>query len=207
MVIAYEEFLTKDLGRAFEEACMYFDSANKTHLAMRRIAKRLDDLGVPYAVAGAMGMFFHGYRRFTDDVDLLVTAEGLKKVHHALVGLGYLPAFEGSRHLRDTETGVRIEFLVTGGFPGDGKPKPVSFPDPEDNVMIVDGIRVVGLPRLVELKLASGTVPHRLPDLGDVIKMIQTLNLPRELGAQINPFVREKYFELWDMVKNAPADP
>ena len=75
-------------------------------------------------------MFQHGYRRFTEDVDLLVTREGLKEIHRKLEGLGYLPPFQGSKNLRDTEHGVKIEFLVTGEFPGDGKPKPVAFPAP-----------------------------------------------------------------------------
>jgi hypothetical protein len=29
------------------------------------------------------------------------------------------------------ETGVCVEFVVAGEYPGDGKPKPVAFPDPE----------------------------------------------------------------------------
>lgn len=207
MVIAYEEFLSKNLGRAFEEACMYFDAANQTHKALRRIAERLESLGIPYAVAGAMGMFFHGYRRFTEDVDLVVTPGSLQAIHDALEGLGYVPLFQGSKNLRDAETGVRIEFLVTGGFPGDGKPKPVAFPNPAEVAVEIDGFRVVGLPRLVELKLASGTAAHRLKDLADVQEMIHTIGLPRELGSQIDASVREKYYELWDAVKNASPDP
>ena len=73
----------------------------------------------------------HGFRRLTDDVDILVTREGLKTIHEQLEGLGYVPPFTGSKNLRDTEYGVRIEFLIAGEFPGDGKPKPVAFPDPE----------------------------------------------------------------------------
>ncbi len=78
-----------------------------------------------------MALFFHGYRRFTEDVAIVVTAAGLKEIHETLEGLGYRPLFEGSRGLRDVESGLRIEFLVAGEFPGDGKPKPVSFPIPE----------------------------------------------------------------------------
>ena len=48
------------------------------------------------------------------------------------MGLGYIPPFTGSKNLRDTEHGVRIEFLIAGEFPGDGKPKPVAFPDPAE---------------------------------------------------------------------------
>jgi hypothetical protein len=59
-----------------------------------------------------------------------VTREGLQRVHESLEGRGYLPPFRGSKQLRDTDTGVRIKFLTTGDYPGDGKPKPVAFPQP-----------------------------------------------------------------------------
>src|SRR5262249_32770505 len=141
-----------------------------------RIVRRLDELNVPYAVVGAMAMFFHGYQRFTTDVDILVTREGLEEIHRRLEGLGYLPPFEGSKHLRDTESGVRIEFLTTGDYPGDGKPKPVAFPDPTQAGIEIEGIRFLKLPTLIELKLASGmTNVGRLKDLADVQELIRAL--------------------------------
>ena len=52
---------------------MHFDKENAVHKTLRKITTRLGDLGIPYALVGGMAMFFHGYRRFTEDVDLLVT--------------------------------------------------------------------------------------------------------------------------------------
>jgi hypothetical protein len=49
---------------------------------------------------------------------------------------------------------------------GDGFPKPVSFPDPQEAAVEIGGIRVITLERLIELRLASGmTAAHRLRDL------------------------------------------
>src|SRR4051812_17344046 len=127
-MIAYEERLNQDRRWARLEGSMHFERDSLVHKTLRRITKRLDELHVPYAVVGGMALFEHGYRRYTDDVDLLVTRAGLDEIHRQLEGLGYLPPFGGSKHLRDTETGVKIEFLVTGEYPGDGKPKPVAFP-------------------------------------------------------------------------------
>src|SRR5262249_48321653 len=156
-----------------------------------------------YAVVGAMAMFFHGFERFTTDVDILVRPDGLKKIHERLEGLGYLPPHAGSKHLRDTDSGVRIEFLTTGDFPGDGKPKPVAFPDPDAASVEIDGIRFLTLSALIELKLASGmTNPGRLKDLGDVQEMIRALNLPETMADQLQPFVRDKFKELWAAVQN-----
>jgi hypothetical protein len=167
----------------------------------------LDELGIPYAVAGAMAMFFHGYRRFTDDVDLLVTPQGLAELHRQLEGLGYLPPFKGSKQLRDTENGVKIEFLVTGEYPGDGNPKPVAFPNPEQASIELQGIRFLQLPKLIELKLASGmTNPGRLSDLGDVQNLIRVLKLPEDFAGQLNPFVQGKYKELWAAVQATPSE-
>jgi hypothetical protein len=44
------------------------------------------------------------------------------------------------------------EFLVTGEFPGDGKPKPVAFPDPSTCSTQIGGVYYLRLPTLLELK-------------------------------------------------------
>jgi hypothetical protein len=206
-VITYEQKLGRDPRWAFREGSMHFEKGSAVHKTLEKITRRLDELGIAYAVVGGMAMFFYGYRRFTEDVVLLVTPVGLKAVHERLKGLGYLPPFAGSKHLRDTESGVRVEFLVTGDYPGDGKPKPVQFPDPESNSAEVAGIRCLRLPKLVELKLASGmTNPSRLKDLGDVQELIRTLGLRRELADDLDPYVRAKYRELWDAVQAGSAE-
>lgn len=165
------------------------------------------ELNVPYAIAGGMALFSHGFRRFTEDVDVLVTSDGLQQTHAGLDGPGYVPAFVGSKQLRDAETGVRIEFLVTGQYPGDGKPKPVAFPDPAEAGEEIDGIRFLRLPNLIELKLASGMTGGvtRLQDLADVVALIRILRLSKEMADQLNPYVREKYLELWQGVQDSPA--
>ncbi len=201
----YEQRLDSDFEWALREGSMHFDKGNAVHNALRKITKRLDDLGIPYAVVGAMAMFFHGYRRFTEDVDLLVTPQGLAELHQKLEGLGYLPPFQGSKQLRDTENGVKVEFLVTGEYPGDGKPKPVAFPKPQDASVEIDGIHFLQLPKIIELKLASGmTNPARRKDLADVQELIRELNLPIDLSSQLNPFVQATYNQIWNEVHSNP---
>jgi hypothetical protein len=207
-MIAYEQKLDRDLRWAFREGSMHFEKESAVHKSLRQITKRLSDLGIPYAIVGAMAMFFHGYRRFTDDVDILVTRAGLDEIHRQLEGLGYVPPFAGSKHLRDADTGVKIEFITTGDYPGDGKPKPVAFPDPSAASIEIDGMRFLSLPRLVELKLASGmTNPGRLDDLGDVVKMIRVMGLDEQFASQLHSYVQPKYRELWSAVRNNPSEP
>ena len=114
--------------------------------------------------------------------------------------------FKGSKKLRDTETGVTIDFLVTGDYPGDGKPKPVSFPDPATTFVDIEGMRVIPLPRLVELKLASGLTGgvNRLKDFADVVALINALGLSRDFADQLDAYVRPKYEELWQGVQDSP---
>jgi hypothetical protein len=194
----YEERLGRDSRWALSEGSKFFAGTSDVQEALRKITGKLRELGIDYAVAGGMALFNHGFRRFTEDVDLLVTRESLMEIHCKLEGMGYLPPFRGSKHLRDTANGVKIEFLVTGEFPGDGKPKPVSFPNPADVVVENDGIRYLNLPTLIELKIASGmTNPERLKDLADVQELIKILNLPANFADNLNPFVRDKFAELW----------
>jgi len=188
---------------AVAEATGFFMRDDPVHETLRALAQRLQQSGIPYAIAGGMALVVHGYDRTTVDVDVIVQPEGLAQVHQLLVGLGYRPAFEGSRkQLRDTEHGVRVEFLVTGEFPGDGRPKPIAFPDPVACSVEFGGVRYVNLNTLLELKLASGlTNPGRLKDLADVQEMIRARELPLELRDQLNPYVREKYTELWQATR------
>jgi hypothetical protein len=200
----YEQRLESEPTWALREGGEHFRGGSAVHHALEKIARRLEALHIPYVLVGGMALFFHGYRRFTEDVDLIVTADGLRHLHEQLEGLGYLPLFPGSRGLRDAENGVRIEFLVAGEFPGDGKPKPVAFPSPDEDPVEIAGLRVVNLPRLVELKLASGMLPDRLKDLGDVQELIRVLRLPAELADRLDASVRDRYRELWAAVRAAP---
>lgn len=205
----YEDKLDADLNWALREGSLHFEEKNAVHETLRRITSRLNDLKIPYAVVGGMAMFAHGFRRFTEDVDLLVTRESMSEILEKLEGLGYVQPAGTSTKLRDTQSGVRIEFLITGGYPGDGKEKPLAFPEPSQVSVEIDGVRYVGLPTLVELKLASGITGGmgRLKDLADVVELIKTLNLSEQFAQQLNPYVREKFLELWQGVQDSPGDP
>jgi hypothetical protein len=204
-MVTYEQQLDADRAWAFLEGSMHFEGGSAVHKTLTKLAAKLDELGIPYAIAGGMALFFHGYRRFTEDVDVVVTADGLRRIHEELEGRGYVTPFAKSKNLRDTETGVRIEFLITGQFPGDGLPKPVAFPDPTDKQTEIESVRFVPLETLLEMKLASGmTNPRRMRDFSDVQDVIQNLSLDDRFADRLDPYVREKYLELWRAVRVDP---
>jgi len=185
------------------EATRYFEGGGGVHETVGRISRRLDELGIPFVVVGGIAMFHHGFRRFTEDVDLLVTREDLLTIHQRLDGLGFVRPFAASENLRDAANGVKIEFLIAGEYPGDGKPKPIAFPNPQDVFEIRDGIKVLQLPRLIELKLASYmTGKARSKDLGDVEELIRTLKLSKDFAAQLNPYVAPLFIEKWDEINS-----
>ena len=176
---------------AFDEGLRFFAGKGMLNTTLERIARTLENRGIDYVVIGAVALNQHGYRRFTEDIDLLLTKEGLTRFHEELVGL----------------ENVRVEIVTTGEYPGDGLPKPVRFPDPADVAIEIDGIKTITLERLVELKLASGiSAPHRLKDLADVQELIKVRKLGPEFANTIDPSVRDKFMELQRAVSEAPGD-
>src|SRR3990172_7681880 len=102
-----------------EEADRFFMGTGRVPQTVRTLAADLDRERIDYALVGAMALNAHGYRRETVDVDVLVRPDGLAAFKDRLVGRGYTEKFQGARKsFRNTETGVTIEFLTTGEYPG-----------------------------------------------------------------------------------------
>jgi hypothetical protein len=186
----------------------FFMNIGPVHKTMRGLVRRLSEQRIDYALVGGMALVLHGYRRETIDVDVLLGKQDHQVFLDSLVGCGYVPLFPGAKKsFRDVETGVEIDILTEGEYPGDGKPKPVSFPNPASASVDVDGIRVVALHRLIELKLASGmTAPDRLRDLADVQELIKLKMLDSGFAEQLHPYVREKFLELWSALARGGDD-
>ncbi len=187
-----------------EHATRFFMGEADVQQALERLTRALEELDIPYAIVGALALNEYGYRRVTVDVDVLLTREGLARFKEERLGHGYVEQVAGSRGMRDTASGVAIDVLVTGDYPGDGRPKPVAFPDPALTAIRGRRIALLPLEKLIELKLASGmTAPHRLRDLADALELIRAARLPRSFVDQLDPFVREKFLELWQAAQAA----
>ncbi len=81
---------------AYDEGLRFFMGEGTLNDTLRRVAKDLDNCLIDYNVIGAVALNQHGYRRFTEDIDLLLTREGLEKFRNELVGKEFRPAFEGA---------------------------------------------------------------------------------------------------------------
>jgi len=197
-------------SRVFEavrEAEKFFMGTDAVHAALEKLIGLLAALRIPYALVGAMALNEYGYRRVTVDVDILLTREGLDAFKRAHLDRGYIDKFPGSRGMRDTEHGVDVDVLLAGEYPGDGKPKPVAFPDPATAAVEGPRVHLLPLPKLLELKLASGlSAPHRLRDLADVLEVIRVQRLPETFAGELDPSVREKFRELWQAAQHTDEE-
>lgn len=195
------------IERALNMADEYFMGISKIHQTATNLSKRMAEERIEIAIAGALALNVHGVVRMTEDVDVLITQEGLIQFKKLWLGRGYVEVRPGGKSIRDTETNVRIDFLVAGDFPGDGKPKPVAFPQPIEARIAGERFAVLSLTKIVELKLASGmTAKDRPQDLADVIRLIRTRKLPLEFQNQLSPYVAAKYAELHEIALQPEED-
>jgi hypothetical protein len=199
------------IGKRYQEglaeATRFFMGESNVQEAARRLEARLQQLGIPYAVAGGLAVVAHGHLRVTGDVDVLLTADGLQRFKDESLGRGWLERAAGGRRLRDMVCNVPIDVLVTGGCPGDGVPRGLTFPDPAGAAVTTAQGRVLSLPVLVELKLASGLWTRDRPrDLDDVIQLIRANQLPADLGQGFHEQLRSKYAELWDAAQHPTSE-
>ncbi|MBI2895591.1 MAG: hypothetical protein HYY06_18690 [Deltaproteobacteria bacterium] len=190
------------LEERLREADRYFMGRGSVREAALRIARLLAGEGIDYAIAGALACAAHGHERLTTDVDILLTPESLRRFKASWLGRGYAEVAQGLKAVRDTQEDVKLDFLLTGDYPGDGLPKPVAFPAPASVAEEHGALRVVSLPALLELKIASGmSAPHRMRDLDDAMRLIKANGLDRSYADRLNPWVREKFAELWALAQ------
>ena len=118
------------------------------------------------------------------------------------------PPFPGSKNLKDVATGVRIDFIVTGQFPGDGQAQAgcVSRSGPvgrrnrrhpvSPSLHSVGTQTCLGHDQSRPLERPGGrTRTHSHPEIAS-----------RFLAPQLDPFVQSKFDELWQGVANFPAE-
>jgi hypothetical protein len=181
-----------DFWERLKEIDMFFDGSAPVHHTMQRLTRQLQDAGIAYAVMGGMAVNAHGVRRTTDDLDVLVTAEGLQQFRQQVAEEAYeQPTPKRTRRFVDRQNNVIIDFLVTGLFPGRGEPVAFAFPDPVEASEEINHVRVVTLVQLVQLKLAA----RRYQDFADVVHLIRVHNLDESFMDKIHPSVRSDYIE------------
>jgi hypothetical protein len=146
---------------------------------------------------GGLAVQEHGYYRVTLDVDIVVP-DILEAVEFLTADLGgpFVRVPDCEDRVRDQRNNVFIDVLPAGRVFRAGCKVP--FPHPGE---VSHRPVVVSLTELISLKLDSwaNSPARRLKDKADVIELIKSRQLPRDLGVQ--PVIRELYEETWDALQ------
>ncbi len=177
--------------KRLKEIDLFFEHRGREHQTMRRLARRLQRSGIPYAIMGAMAVNAHGADRTTKDVDVLLTPEGLERFRQEFVGKLYDQVEGRPRRFLERKSKITVDVLVTGRYPGRGTRGPFAFPHPDEASEVIENIRVLTLPQLIQLKLAA----RRFADFGDVVLLIRTHSLDESFMAKLHRSVHQDFIE------------
>jgi hypothetical protein len=151
-----------------------------------------------HAIVGGVAVALHGYRRTTADVDLLIRREDQSAVRKSLEEVGFA-GNEVAREFRDAE-GVPVQCLIALEPASRDSSLGVLLPDPSlaDVVTEVEGLTVITLPKLIELKLGCGLgdIRRSYRDWADVVELIVARNLDHRFASLLHKTVRKEYRSL-----------
>ena len=204
-VVPFEVRMRADPEAGMVEADRYFQERGEVHATLHQITGHLDRAGVAYGVAGSLAVFFHGLRRLTDRVELLINKVGREWILSQLDQLGCIHEWPWSNEFRDRRNGVLIRLIVNEDFPKYDLARPFEKPPPEDVFETHESIRYVNLRTLIELKLTYG-IGRRdcLNDLAEVQELIKIRWLPRDFANSLHANLRSAFLNLWDSTRPLP---
>ncbi len=161
----------------------------------RRCHDVLSSAGLPHVLIGGIAVCLYGYQRKTVGVDLLVRAEDAASVKRSLQqeGFDWDPKEREFRGLGN----VPIHVLVSRESASDDRSFDVRLPDPEVEgvATTIEGLPVIALPRLIELKIACGLGNMRRThrDFADVVELILVHKLSRQFARHLHKAVQPAF--------------
>ena len=147
-------------------------------------------------VIGGYAVQQYGYRRFTEDVDVVVSRRQAARDY--LVTTGFFKPVAGSQMtIVDRETGVAVDLLPAGR---QDSPSAFPYPDPDKSAM-QSGIRYVDFEELVALKLSTG----RSKDSADIVELAKINKLPADMMQGYSATVVQAYAKAWQQAQDEIA--
>ena len=114
----------RSLHETYEEALRYFAGRGEIHRALNRLTAELKDRNIEYVVIGAVALLKHGFPRYTENLDVVLTNEGFEKFRTEILGrggwggpVGYDSVSRDATMVRASPEGVLINFKIAGDFP------------------------------------------------------------------------------------------
>jgi hypothetical protein len=194
-VVTIEERMRGNIELALEEGGLFFERQGSVWTTLRRIAQFLTDENIAYVVSGGLAAFHHGYRCYTEAVEIIIERDSLPRIENDLRD------FErrglSCHRFVDFETGASVWFHLAGEVAGRVGGETILIPEPRQLGERGDGIYFVDLPTLINLNLAAWSDSHgAIRGLANVQEFIKVLYLPQSLGEELHPAVRDKYLEI-----------
>ncbi len=151
---------------------------------------------IPHAVCDGVAVCLHGYRRNTVDLDLIIRSSDAGRVKTTLVNAGL--SWDEQNKEFHSSSGVPVQFLMTGECAGAGAEIKLPEPEGELNVEQIEGLPVLRLSKLIEIKIACalGSPRRTHKDLADVVELIAVRNLDSSFARFLHKSVRKTYREL-----------
>ena len=165
-----------------------WDAAQRCHEALRQNC-------LAHAIVGGVAVALHGYRRTTADVNVLIRCEDQPAVRRAFEEVGFVWD-EAAREFRDSE-GVPVQCLIALEPASRDSSLGVMLPDPSVPSVLteVEGLSVITLAKLIELKLACGLgdIRRSYRDWADVVELIIARHLDHRFAGLLHKSVRKEY--------------
>jgi hypothetical protein len=180
--------------RSAQETYLMLDRGSIWDTA-RRCELVLSEHALPHAVVGGVAVCLHGYPRNTVDVDLLVRREDVDAVRRTMDGEGFV--WDAAEHEFRGPDNVPVQFLIAGDPASDDRSLGVYLPDPAAPGVVteIEGLSVLSLARLIDLKVACGLGnlrrTHR--DFADVVELIVAHHLGRDFARHLHKSVRKGF--------------
>ena len=156
----------------------------------------LHEAGVPHVIVGDVAVCLHGYRRNTVDLDMLIRPEDQARVRAALEAIGFQWTSEHAEFR--SASGSPVQFLLTGERAD--RDAEVYLPDPASAGVTkeIEGLAVIDLARLIEIKLACGLgSPRRTHrDLADAMELVAVHGLGTSFARYLHKSLRSTFRKL-----------
>jgi len=112
---------------------------------------------------------YHGYERFTKDMDIVVSAQDFDRIVKVCYKYGFdIKSYNPTGMHELLYGGLDIEVLEEGMFSGDPK-DPKAMPSPAE-LGVTHGLQFVSLEKWAQLKLSSG----RAQDHADIVNVLKS---------------------------------
>ncbi len=193
--IDYNQFLSEEQMVSTEKAYAMLGNESLWEVALHcnRVFKSAN---IPHSICGGVAVCLHGYQRNTTDIDIIICGSDSAKVRELLTASHY--TWDEDRKEFSSPSGVAVQFLIAGDRAG--RDLDISIPAPEGdlNVEERDGLSVIRLSRLIEMKIACGlgNMRRTYKDFADVVELIAIRDLDGSFCRFLHKSVRETFREL-----------